>query len=52
MKDAKTIDGISIPLTKKLLEKNNLVEDLKKYRAKYVIENLSELSNRLPKKFR
>ena len=52
MKDAKTIDGISIPITKKILEEKNLADKFKKYTARDVIENLDELVKILPKKFR
>ncbi len=50
MKDAKTIDGISIPVTEKMLADSNLPNKLKETRPKYVIDNLDKLAGRLPKR--
>ncbi|MGB9719027.1 MAG: hypothetical protein ACPL06_00325 [Candidatus Anstonellales archaeon] len=52
MKDAKTVDGISIPITTTMLENENLVEKLKKYRAKEVVNELETIAERLPRIFR
>lgn len=52
MKDAKTVDGVSIPITKKMIEKKNLARKLTHYTARDVIENLEGLAKILPKKFR
>lgn len=52
MKDAKTIDGISVPIENKMLEDENLVEKLKKYSPKEVVERIESFAERLPKGFR
>ncbi|MEM4195089.1 MAG: hypothetical protein QXY05_02180 [Candidatus Anstonellales archaeon] len=51
MKDARTVDGISIPIENKMLEKENLVEELRKYTPQKLIEELDAVAARLPKKF-
>ncbi len=48
MKDALTVDGVSIPLENKMLEEKNLVDHLKTYTPMKVVEELDELSKRLP----
>jgi len=48
MKDAKTIDGVSVPLTQKMLYDDNLVRNLKDYRPKDIIENLDQFEKLLP----
>lgn len=52
MKDAKTVDGVSIPLTREMIERNDLAEELQEYEVSKVVENLDELSKRLPERFR
>ena len=52
MKDAKTIDGVSIPLKEKMLYEENLAEKVVNYRPKDVIENLELFKKNLPEKFR
>jgi hypothetical protein len=52
MKDAKTIDGVSIPLTKEMLGDPKLTDKLKIYQPKDVIKNLEDLAGRLPEKFK
>ncbi len=51
MKDAKTVDGISIPVTEKMLEKKDLIDELKNYKPKDILDSLEELAKRLPRKF-
>lgn len=51
MKDSKTIDGVSIPVTEKMLEKEDLVDELENYKLKDIVNSLDELVKRLPKKF-
>jgi len=48
MKDAKTVDGIAIPLKKEMLYDKNLVKELQKYTPERVINELDELAKRLP----
>ena len=48
MADAKTIDGIALPLTTDMLKDKNLVKELKTYTPEKTINNLNELSKRLP----
>jgi DNA primase len=49
MGDAKTIDGVAIPLGLESIKDKNLVKNLKSYTPKKVLENLDELSKFLPK---
>jgi hypothetical protein len=49
MKDARTIDGVSMPLTEKMLDDSDLPDKLKEMKPKYVIDNLDKLADRLPK---
>ncbi|MCD6591111.1 MAG: hypothetical protein J7K72_04025 [Candidatus Aenigmarchaeota archaeon] len=49
MADAKTIDGVSVPLTEEMLGDNNLEEKLKEITPAYVIKNLEKLAERLPR---
>ncbi|MEM5793287.1 MAG: hypothetical protein QXY45_02920 [Candidatus Aenigmatarchaeota archaeon] len=51
MKDAKTIDGISIPLKVDMLEDEKLVGELKNYSPKILLESIDDLTKRLPKIF-
>ncbi len=48
MADAKTVDGVSIPVTEKMLGNEDLPNKLKKIKPEYVIDNLEELAKRLP----
>jgi hypothetical protein len=48
MKDAKTVDGIAIPLTVKMLEDGGLVKRLKNYSPDSTLKDLSRLARRLP----
>jgi len=48
MKDAKTVDGVAIPLTVKMLSEKNLVKDLQSYTPERVVKELDELAKRLP----
>jgi hypothetical protein len=50
MKDAKTIDGISIPLTEKMLASGELPKMLKEINPKSVIASIEKFSGMLPKK--
>ncbi|HML04332.1 MAG TPA: hypothetical protein VK426_01020 [Methanobacterium sp.] len=52
MKDAKTIDGVSIPLNEKMLYDEDLTKKLVKYSPKDIIENLNQFEKNLPHKFR
>jgi hypothetical protein len=52
MFDARTVDGVSIPLTEDMLEEDELIIKLEKFRPNDVIKNLDLLTKRLPKKFR
>ncbi len=48
MKDAKTVDGIAMPLTEKMLSEKNLVKDLQKYTPEKIVNELNSLAKRLP----
>ena len=48
MKDAKTVDGVSIPINQKMLYDDNLVHNLVDYRPKDIIENLDQFEKLLP----
>ncbi len=48
MEDAGTIDGISIPVTEKMLDDSDLTKKLKELKPKYVIDNPDKLEERLP----
>jgi hypothetical protein len=52
MKDAKTIDGVSVPLKEKMLYEENLAEKLVNYRPKDIMENLELFRKNLPERFR
>lgn len=52
MKDANTIDGVSVPITKKMLYDDDLAGKLENYTPKDIIENLDGFSKCLPEKFR
>ena len=51
MKDAGTIDGVSIPVTKRMLREKGLAEKLTGYTPKDVLLNLEKHVKDLPKKF-
>lgn len=48
MEDARTIDGVSIPVTEKMLADEDLPNKLKETRPKDVIDNLDKLAGRFP----
>ena len=48
LKDARTIDGIAIPLTEKMLDDKNLVKKLKAYTPKKVVGEIDKLAKNLP----
>lgn len=51
MKDARTVDGVSLPLERKMLDEKELVGELRAYTPKKVVEELDSLARRFPKKF-
>jgi len=51
MSDAKTINGVDIPLDKKMLYDSKIVSKLKAYTPNKVIKDLDKLARNLPKKF-
>ncbi|MEN6290921.1 MAG: hypothetical protein ABFD07_02750 [Methanobacterium sp.] len=52
MKDPETINGISVPLTEKMLYNEDLISKLTLYTPKDIIKNLSEIEKNLPERFR
>lgn len=52
MEDANTIDGISVPITEKMLYEDDLIYKLTNYTPKDIIENLEKLEMLLPRRFR
>jgi hypothetical protein len=52
MADGKTIDGVSVPVTRDLLANQDLTDDLLELHPVDIIENLDEFTQRLPKQFR
>ena len=52
MKDAETINGVSVPITEKMLYKEELINKLINYTPKDIIENLNEIEKHLPERFR
>jgi len=48
MKDAKTVDGIALPLTVVMLKDKKLVKKLKTYTPDRVLKELNQLARRLP----
>ncbi|MEW6329741.1 MAG: hypothetical protein AB1468_06555 [Candidatus Micrarchaeota archaeon] len=52
MADARTVDGVSLPLERKMLGERGLVEELHAYTPKKLIEEIDSLAKRLPEKFR
>lgn len=47
MKDATTVDGVSVPLTEEDLHRDGIVEELKSYTPRKVVEDLSELARKI-----
>jgi len=52
MKDAQTVDGVSIPVTYSMLKEEHTGEKLAGYRPADVLNNLDELAGFLPERFR
>ncbi len=52
MKSPKEIDGISVPLTRAMLNDKKLAGKLANLKPKDIVKNLDELAARLPKKFK
>ncbi len=48
MRDAKSIDGIALPLTEDMLAERDLIGELKSYTPDRVLEDLHELRKRIP----
>ncbi|WP_414469744.1 hypothetical protein [Methanobacterium sp. ACI-7] len=48
MEDPKAVDGVSVPITKKMLYDDDLTGKLAEYKPKDVIENLDEFAKYLP----
>lgn len=49
MADARTVDGVAVPLERTALSRDDLVEELKAYTAAKVVRNLDMLAERLPR---
>ena len=43
MKDPETIDGVSVPITEKMLHDNDLANKLVNYRPQDIIENIESI---------
>ncbi len=52
MKDGQTTDGVSIPLSEKMLQRPDLTDDLVAYGPREVLRDLDELVDRFPRQFR
>ena len=52
MEDPETINGISVPITEKMLYNEDLISKLTIYTPKDIIKNLSEIEKNLPERFR
>ena len=52
MKDAGTINGVSVPITEKMLYEEELVSKLTNYTPKDIIENLNEIEKYFPERLR
>ncbi|WP_424354887.1 hypothetical protein [Methanobacterium sp. MBAC-LM] len=52
MEDPETINGISVPITEKMLYNKDLVSKLTIYTPKDIIKNLSEIEKNLPERFK
>ena len=48
MRDADTVDGVSVPIDKKMLKKSDLVDRLREYDPKKVLKELDSLAKLLP----
>ncbi len=48
MRDAKSVDGVAIPLTEDMLSEKGLIKELDSYTPEKVLDELSELATRLP----
>ena len=48
IKDAKTIDGVTIPLTEKILKNKKEIENLTSYTMEGVLKNIEKLAKRIP----
>ncbi|WP_456474367.1 hypothetical protein [Candidatus Pyrohabitans sp.] len=48
MGDARSVDGVALPLTVDMLAESGLVEELKSYTPEKVLEELPELQKRIP----
>jgi len=48
MRDADTVDGVSLPVDKKMLKKSDLVDRLREYTPKKVVKELDSLAKLLP----
>ena len=51
MKDPETIDGVSVPITEKMLHDNDLADKLVNYRPRDIIENIDQFGKYLPESF-
>ncbi len=49
MKDADTVDGVSLPIDRKMLKKKDLIEKLRGYTPEKVIKELDSLAKLLPR---
>jgi len=52
MSDAKTVDGLSLPLEMKMLDEKKLTDELCAYTPKRLLDELSDWSKRFPPQFR
>ena len=52
MKDPDTVDGVSVPITEKMIYDENLASKLVNYRSKDIIERLDQFEKFLPETFR
>ncbi|OEC88364.1 MULTISPECIES: hypothetical protein [Methanobacterium] len=52
MENPETINGISVPITEKMLYNEDLISKLTLYTPKDIIKNLSEIEKNLPERFR
>ncbi len=51
MADAKTVDGVDVPIERAMLGDKNLVKKLRAYNPQRVVKELDKLSKRFPKEF-
>lgn len=52
MADAKTVDGVSVPVDEKMLEDKKLTDELRSLTPKKLVEELGEWAKKLPPQFR